>query len=96
MTRYQVDSEAVAAAATTIQSAIGRIQAEVTGLNGQLVSLQGSWTGSASAAFQSAVADWTAAQRRMEESLGAINAALAHAGNTYAEIEFQNMRLFAR
>ena len=95
MTRYQVDSEAVAAATAVVQAAIGRIQGEVSGLHGSLVNLQGSWTGSAAAAFQGVVADWTATQRRVEESLANINTALAHAGQTYAEIEFQNARLFA-
>ena len=55
MTRYQVDSEAVAAATGTVRAAMGRIQAEVAQLHGQLVGLQGSWTGQASAGFQTVV-----------------------------------------
>lgn len=96
MTRYQIDSEAVASATSTVQAAASRIQADVSGLHSQLVALQGSWTGSAAAAFQSVIADWTATQRRVEESLQAINAGLAQAGRQYAEIEQQNLRLFAR
>ena len=96
MTRYQIDSEAVVAATSSVQAAASRIQADVSGLHSQLVQLQGSWTGQASAAFQAVVADWTATQRRVEESLQLLNAGLAQAGQHYAEIELQNARLFVR
>jgi WXG100 family type VII secretion target len=96
MTRYQIDSEAVAAATVSAQAAASRIQSDVTGLHARLVELQGSWTGQAAAAFQTVVADWTATQRRVEESLQLLTAALAQAGQHYAEIELQNARLFAR
>lgn len=96
MTRYQIDSEAVAAATSSAQAAAGRIQAEVSGLHARLLDLQGSWTGQAASAFQSVVADWTTTQRRVEESLQLINTALAQAGQQYAEIELQNQRLFLR
>jgi len=95
MTRYQVDSDAVAAATGNVHAAMGRIQAEVSGLHGQLVDLQSSWTGQASAMFQGAVADWKATQQRVEESLGTINAALSQAGRFYADAELQTSRLFA-
>jgi WXG100 family type VII secretion target len=94
MTRYQIDSEAVVAATSSVQAAASRIQADVSSLHSQLVQLQGSWTGQASAAFQTVVADWTATQRRVEEAL--LNAGLAQAGQHYAEIELQNARLFIR
>lgn len=96
MTRYQIDSEAVASATTAVQAAASRIQADVSGLHSQLLALQGSWTGQAAAAFQSVVADWTATQRRVEESLQTLNAGLAQAGQHYSEIELQNARLFMR
>jgi early secretory antigenic target protein ESAT-6 len=96
MTRYQIDSEAVAAATVSVQAAASRIQSDVTGLHSRLVELQGSWTGQAAAAFQTVVTDWTATQRRVEESLQLLTTALAQAGQHYAEIELQNARLFAR
>jgi len=96
MTRYQVDSDAVISATGAARGSIGRIQAEVAALQNQLMSLQGSWTGSAASAFQSLVADWSATQQRVEQSLGALTEALAHAGQHYAEIEHQNARLFLR
>ena len=96
MTRYQVDSDAVAATTAAVRGSIGRIQAEVGALHGQLVSLQSSWTGQASVAFQSVVSDWRATQLRVEENLAAISATLAQAGRLYEEIEQQNARLFLR
>ncbi|HEV7957327.1 MAG TPA: WXG100 family type VII secretion target [Marisediminicola sp.] len=96
MVRYQVDSEAVLTATGAVRSSIERIQAEVSGLHGQLVNLQGSWTGQAASAFQSVVTDWKATQQRVEESLAAINLALGQAGQQYADIEQANARLFLR
>jgi WXG100 family type VII secretion target len=96
MTRYSVDSEAVLSTSAAAQGTIGRIQVEVGTLLGQLVSLEGSWTGAAATAFQAAVADWKATQQRVEESLVALTAALGHAAQQYAEIESVNARLFLR
>jgi WXG100 family type VII secretion target len=91
-----VDSEAVIAATGAVRTSIGRIQAEVAGLHGQLTNLQGSWTGQAATAFTGVVGEWKATQQRVEESLAAINQALSQAGQQYADIEAANARLFAR
>lgn len=96
MTRYQVDSEAVLTATGAVRGSIGRIQAEVSGLHGQLVNLEASWSGQAATAFQSLIADWKATQQRVEENLNAINLALGQAGQQYADIEAANARLFLR
>ena len=96
MTHFQVDSDAVAAATGVVRSAMGRIQAEVSGLHGQLVALQSTWTGQASAGFQTVVNDWKLTQQRVEESLGMLGSALDRAGQQYAEVEAQNARLFLR
>lgn len=96
MTRFQVDSEAVAQTTAQVQAAVGRLQGEVAGLHARLVELQSSWSGEAAIAFQGVVSDWTATQRRVEESLATINQGLAQAGRTYAEVESANARLFAR
>ena len=96
MTRYQVDSEAVFTATGAVRGTISRIQSEVEAMHGQLAALQGSWSGNAALAFQGVVSDWTATQQRVEESLGAINLALAQAGQGYADVEATNARLFVR
>jgi WXG100 family type VII secretion target len=96
MTRYQVDSEAVLGATSAVRSSMGRIQAEVGGMCGQLVNLQDSWSGQAANAFQAVIAEWKATQQKVEDSLDAISRALGQAGQHYAEIESANARLFTR
>jgi 6 kDa early secretory antigenic target len=94
MTRFQVDSEAVGSATAAVRASIERIRSEVAALSAQLTGLDGSWSGVAASAFQGVVGDWRATQARVEESLSAINQALAVAGQQYAEIEAANARLF--
>jgi len=96
MTRYQVDSDAVAAATGTVRAAMSRIQSEVSGLHSQLVGLQGSWTGQAAVGFQTVVTDWKATQQRVEENLAALGVALDQAARGYADVETQNAALFRR
>ena len=96
MTSYQVDSDAVFGATGAVRASSDRIQSEVGGMLGQLTNLQTSWTGQAAAAFQSLISEWRATQQRVTENLEAINAALAQAGQQYAEIEQANARLFSR
>jgi len=95
MTRYQVDSEAVASTTAGAQASAGRIQAEVTSLIAMLGDLQSTWSGQAASAFQGVVNDWVATQRMVEQNLVSMNTTLGQAGQHYAEIEAQNLRLFA-
>ncbi|MDX2025240.1 WXG100 family type VII secretion target [Microcella sp.] len=96
MTRYQVDSEAVIAATGATRGSIGRLQAEAAALHGNLAGLQNTWSGSAATAFHGLVSEWMAAYQRVEQTLTAINEALAHAGQGYAEVEQQAARMFMR
>jgi early secretory antigenic target protein ESAT-6 len=96
MSRYQVDSDEVLGTSAAIRASISRIQAEVAGLHGQITSLQGSWTGQASAVFQSAASQWNTTAQQVQEQLTALNQALGHAGQQYAEIEATNARMFTR
>jgi WXG100 family type VII secretion target len=94
MSRYQVDSDALLSATAAVRGSMGTIEAEIARLSAQLTGLQGSWSGQAAIAFQSVATDWTATQRRVSESLAAINQALTLAGQQYQDIEAQNARLF--
>jgi early secretory antigenic target protein ESAT-6 len=96
MTRYQVDSEAVVAVTAATRGTIGRFQAEAASLQAQLTGLQGTWSGSAATAFQGLLGEWTTSYQRVEQSLAAINEALARAGQGYADIEQQAARMFLR
>jgi early secretory antigenic target protein ESAT-6 len=95
MTQYQVDSEAVLAATGTVRATIERISGESGSLLGQLVNLEGSWSGPAASAFQGVISEWRATQQRVEQALGMIGQALGAAGTQYAEAETSNVRLFA-
>lgn len=96
MTRYQVDSEAVIAATAATRGSIGRMQAESAGLQSNLANLQSTWSGAAATAFQSLLTEWMAANQRVEQTLAAMNEALAHAGQGYADVEQQAARMFLR
>ena len=96
MTRFQVDSEAVLSATAATRGSIARLQAEAAGLQSNLSGLQGAWSGSAATAFQSLLSEWTAAYQRVEQTLTAMNEALTHAGQGYAEVEQQAARMFMR
>lgn len=96
MTRFQVDSDEVAAATASVRATSARIQSDVSQMRSRLVELQASWSGTAAAGFQDVVTEWTATQQRVDESLDGIAHALDQASRTYAEVEAQNARLFAR
>ncbi|TFB93154.1 WXG100 family type VII secretion target [Cryobacterium sp. HLT2-28] len=96
MTRYQVDSEAVLSTTVTSRAAMGRIQSEVAALIALLTALEGTWSGQAATAFQTAVADWRAAQEQVAQCAEALGQALNQAGHQYAEIEQANVRLFSQ
>jgi WXG100 family type VII secretion target len=94
MAVFTVDSDAVIAQSAAIRGTTDRIQAESQAMLGQLVQLQSSWTGQASAAFQETIERWRATQRHVEESLAAITLALESAGRQYADAEITNAALF--
>lgn len=95
MSRYVVDADAIHGASIAVRGTATRLQSEVSAMHSQLQALQDSWSGQASVAFQGVVQDWRATQIRVEESLAAINEALAQAGRQYDEVEQGNLRMFA-
>lgn len=94
MTFITIDSEAVASAATSVAANISRLQSEVVTLHTQLTTLQSSWQGPASLAFQNVVAAWHRTQIQVEHDLSAMTAALGQAARHYAEIDSATMRMF--
>jgi early secretory antigenic target protein ESAT-6 len=96
MTQFQVDSDALISTTGAARATMGRIQAEVAALLGQLTGLEGSWTGQAATQFQAAVGAWRTTQQHVEQSAEVLNQALGQAGAQYAEVEQANARLFAR
>ncbi|SDQ64648.1 WXG100 family type VII secretion target [Quadrisphaera sp. DSM 44207] len=96
MTRFEVDSAQVAQASTAVQASIGTISAEVDRMMRHLLDLQGSWQGQAAASFQGVIGDWRATQERVRACLEDIGRALAAAGQSYADVESDAVRMFSR
>jgi WXG100 family type VII secretion target len=96
MSHYEVDVVRLEQAATAVQQRSGAIQAEVAAMHRQLADLQAVWRGAAAGAFAGVVADWSATQARVEQSLGQIAAAMRVASQAYGEAEQAAARLFGR
>ena len=96
VTRYHVDSDAVLAATAQAKTTISRVQSDLQSLTHSLHSLQASWGGHASTAFQSVFEQWRQTQVSVEGQLIALTEALGQAGRHYGELEAQNARLFSR
>jgi len=94
MSRYEVDSAAVTAAAGAVQTRAASIRSEVAAMQRQLTALQDSWRGSAATQFAAVLHEWTTASTRLDHALGQISHAMSTAGHTYAEAETQAARLF--
>ena len=94
MAVFSVDSDAVLTSTAAMRGTIERLQAETSTMLSQLTQLQASWTGSASVAFQGVVEQWRATQRNVDDTLASISAALAAAGNQYADAEQLTVSLF--
>lgn len=94
MSQFQVDSAQVAAASGAVRSSAAALGTEVDRMMRNLLDLQGSWKGQASAAFQQVVTDWRGTQERVRGALEEIQRALAQAGRRYEEVEGATARMF--
>ncbi len=94
-TQFQVDTDRISAAAGDIARIAADLEAQVAAMMTRLTSLQDAWTGSASAQFQSVVAQWQGTQRQVKASLDDIGPVLAAAGSQYAQTEAAAMRMFS-
>jgi 6 kDa early secretory antigenic target len=92
--QFQVDTERIASAAGDVARISAEIEGEVAHMLARLTALQDAWTGTASAQFQSVVAQWRATQQQVRESLDGIGRVLAAAGVEYAETEARAVRMF--
>ena len=94
MAIFAVDSEAVVSATATARATAERVRTGVASLVANLQALQGSWSGSASIAFQEILEMWRATQREVDSSLDRVNLALDSAARQYSEAEQANVSLF--
>jgi WXG100 family type VII secretion target len=95
MSHFEVDAAQLAQAAAAVRTRGQTIQSEVAAMHRQLADLQAVWRGAAAGAFAGVVADWSATQARVEQSLGQISAAMQAASAAYTEAEAAASRLFA-
>ncbi|WP_417215287.1 WXG100 family type VII secretion target [Arthrobacter sp.] len=94
MSSFSANTEDMRGRAQAVQGTIERLRSEVDAMQGGLRDLESSWHGAAASNFQAVVSDWRATQLKVEESLTAINTALAHASQQYDEAEAANARMF--
>jgi len=94
MAVFSVDSDAVMSATSAVRATGDRLQSDTAAMMAQLTQLQGSWTGSASVAFQAVIERWRAAQREVEAALADISGALGHVALQYAETEMAATGVF--
>ncbi|WP_406249352.1 WXG100 family type VII secretion target [Microbacterium sp. M] len=94
MSVFSVDTEAVNAATAATRGTVERLQAESTALSAQLTQLQSSWTGNASAAFQTCGEQWRAAQLHVEQVLASISVALGNVSRNYEDVDAYSASLF--
>ncbi|MFT4235918.1 MAG: WXG100 family type VII secretion target [Microbacterium sp.] len=87
MAVFTVDSDILVSQSAAVHGTSDRITSEVNTMMSQLLQLQSSWTGAASAGFQGVIDQWRAASQTMQESLTSIGQALNVAGTQYAEVE---------
>ena len=96
MTRFEVDSAEVEAAAARARQSAAVIHAEVGGMMSRLLDLQATWSGAAAQSFAAVAQEWRGTQQVVEHSLTQITEALDLAAQTYADAESSAHGLFAR
>ncbi len=94
MATFAVNSDEVAASAARTSATGERIREEVAVMMTDLVSLQETWGGLASANFAECAAQWRATQSQVEASLDAIATQLASAARVYSDAETESAALF--
>lgn len=94
MVQFNVDSAQVEQGALSARRHGEAIKSEVQAMTSVLMQMEGTWTGGAAAAFQSALGQWRVTQQQVEASLEALAAALNAAARQYSEVEGANLRLF--
>lgn len=95
MAQFTVDSSQIAASSAAVSASVNEIRGSVSRMYSNLQQLQSVWHGSASMQFGAVTDRWRTAQQQMEQSLEAIQNALAQASNLYEDTEMQASRLFA-
>ena len=91
----KVSTADVTAKASTITREAHEIEARLAQLTTQMADLSHTWTGSASASFQSLFHDWDKTARQMKAALDSIGLSLKGAGQDYDALEQRLTSRFA-
>lgn len=94
MSRFEVDTEEVARAASAAGRSATAINAEVANMFRILSTLQSAWRGSASTAFAALAQEWRGTQQQVEANLQRISEALASSAQHYSDVEHSTTHLF--
>ncbi|MGO1544537.1 MAG: WXG100 family type VII secretion target [Gulosibacter sp.] len=95
MAKFTVDSDQMATTMATAYTEIDAVQTHTTQLTNTLITLESSWQGQASVAFQQVVEQWRGTQTQVEEAIANVNQALGAAADHYGNTEGDVIRLFA-
>lgn len=96
MAIFQIDTADLLAKSQTVEATLSRIQTDVNSMEGQLRTLQDTWRGSASLAFQDVLTQWRSTQAQVEQSLASVRHAMSLASQQYEDTEQANTRMFGR
>lgn len=85
----KVDTGDVASKAATVKSQAATLESQISTLTKDMQALSETWTGSASAAFQSLYQQWKTQATTIQNQLDSISASLKGAGSNYDSVESQ-------
>ena len=94
MATFTVDTVAVADTAARARTRIATIQTEVDGMQGDITTLQSSWSGAASESMAICASDWQVTQLQVQANLDQISLALDQAAVSYDDAETANAGRF--
>jgi WXG100 family type VII secretion target len=92
----KVSTGDVAAKAGQVRQMVAQIEGELSQLTGAMGELAGTWTGSASGAFQDLYQGWDKTARQTKDALDAIGMSIKGAGESYDQTEQALTSQFAR
>lgn len=95
MAKFTVDSEVMSSTMASAYTEIEAVQTHTSQLTATLATLEASWQGQASIAFQGTVEQWRSAQTQVEAAIANINQSLGAAASHYGATEGDVLRLFA-
>lgn len=94
MATFMVDSERIASASHRVGASSAAIRTEVSSMMSELLALNTSWAGAASAQFEDCISQWQNVQMQVENALNNIGNQLSTASTVYADAEARSRSLF--